>query len=79
MLFAVLFIVVNGIVAGQAYYLNLLTKESQWDEPKEPAQSASSKPGPDKVSYYASSSDRGSFLIPLRKNVTKSKLRDFWV
>jgi len=34
---------------GQAYYLNLLTKESQWDEPKEPAQSASSKPGPDKV------------------------------
>jgi len=34
---------------GQTYFLNLLTKESQWDVPTEPAQPASSKGGPDKV------------------------------
>jgi len=34
---------------GQTYFLNQLTKESQWDTPTEPAQPAAAKPGPDKV------------------------------
>lgn len=33
---------------GQAYYLNVYTKESQWDVPTKPAQPASSG-GPEKV------------------------------
>jgi len=35
---------------GQAYYLNVYTKESQWDTPTKEAEPASSS-GPNKVSF----------------------------
>ena len=37
------------LFAGQSYFLNQYTKESQWDVPTEPAKPDASKGGPDKV------------------------------
>jgi len=36
---------------GTTYYLNIYTKESQWDTPTKPAERASSN-GPEKVSFF---------------------------
>lgn len=34
---------------GQTYYLNIHTKQSQWDKPEKPAESTSSTLGPTQV------------------------------
>lgn len=36
-------------LSGQQYYLNIYTKQSQWDKPDKPAENTSSAVGPSQV------------------------------